>query len=67
MKFYLTLFLTKHSKDASLVQSARLKDLLSTQKLGEHVGRTLKLGEVMRWMPAVVSMNGLVTLSLGCR
>ncbi|UZJ57097.1 hypothetical protein CBS101457_006417 [Exobasidium rhododendri] len=53
MKFYLTLFLIKHSKDSNLVQPARLKDLLNTQKLGDNVGRSLKLGEVMRWMPAV--------------
>lgn len=55
MKFYLTLFLMRHSADSKMFQTDRLTDILNTQRVGDSVGRSLKLEEVMRWTPAVVS------------
>lgn len=54
MKFYLSLFLTRHA-DGAMLSSEKIDDLLHTSKLGDSVGRPLKLAEVMRWTPAVVS------------
>jgi len=41
-----------------------MKDLLNTQRLGDSVGRSLNLGEVMRWMPAVVSAVELLFVEI---
>lgn len=55
MKFYMSLFLSMNEKGVTLLNSDKITQLLHTSKLGESVGRSLKLGEVMRWTPAVVS------------
>lgn len=53
MKFFLNLFLAQHSGNEHLLTTENVDLLLQTSIVGDYVGRTLKLGEVMRWTPAV--------------
>jgi hypothetical protein len=39
-----------------MLTSEKVNDLLHTSKLGEFAGLSLKLAEVMRWTPAIVSV-----------
>lgn len=55
MKFYLSLFLAVHDKTGAILSNERIDDLLMVWKLGDNVGRSLRLEEVMRWTPAIVS------------
>lgn len=40
-----------------MAETSKINDLLHTSKLGDFVGRSLNLHEVMRWTPAVVSVD----------
>ncbi|PWN32230.1 uncharacterized protein FA14DRAFT_162427 [Meira miltonrushii] len=53
MKFYLNLFLAQHPGNEHLLKTEKVDTLLQTSIIGDYVGRALKLGEVMRWTPAV--------------
>lgn len=53
MKFYLNLFLAQHPGNEHLLTTEKVDTLLHTSIIGDYVGRALKLGEVMRWTPAV--------------
>lgn len=55
MKFYLSLFLSTHTPKGEMLTSEKVNDLLHTSKLGESAGLHLKLADVMRWTPAIVS------------
>jgi hypothetical protein len=63
MKFYISLFLSKYSPDGNMLSSKNrspsevVNELLHTSKLGDSVGQKLKLAEVMRWTPAIVSIQ----------
>lgn len=57
MKFYLCLFLAQHGQGHIAVSNDKIDELLMPWKLGDSVGRSLRLEEVMRWTPAVVSWN----------
>lgn len=49
----MSLFLAQNSGNEPLQTTEKVNDLVHTSMLGDHVGRELKLGEVMRWTPAV--------------
>ena len=53
MKFYLNLLLAQHPGNEHLLTTEKVDSLLQTSVIGDFVGRALKLGEVMRWTPAV--------------
>lgn len=51
----MSLFLAQRASAAPAldVSPAKVDTLLQTSRLGDHVGRLLKLADVMRWTPAV--------------
>lgn len=53
LKFFLSLFIATHGGGRVALSNDRIEELLHTSKLGDHVGRSLRLEEVMRWTPAV--------------